>query len=143
MGDTAPRLLPVLTAENTDFWTGGQTGSLMIARCGDCRLWIHPRAPICRRCLSQNITSEAASGDGVVASFTINHQPWSPGAEVPYVVATVELVEQPALRLMTNIVNCAPQDVGIGDPVRVTFLHQEDVWIPLFERVTAGAGAAA
>jgi uncharacterized OB-fold protein len=139
MGETAPRLLPALTSENTDYWTSGETGALRIARCGDCRLWIHPYSPICRRCLSQNIASEPVSGDATIASFTINHQPWTPGAEVPYVVAIVELPEQPALRIMTNIVGCAPGDVRIGDPVRVTFLHQEDVWIPLFEKTGAAA----
>ncbi|MDB5454244.1 MAG: Zn-ribbon OB-fold protein [Caulobacteraceae bacterium] len=143
MGESAPRLLPALTAENTDYWTGGRNGSLMIARCADCRLWIHPYSPICRRCLSQNIASEAVSGEATVASYTINHQAWTPGAEVPYVVAIVELPEQAALRIMTNIVNCPVDDVRIGDPVKVIFQHQEDVWIPLFELKTPKTGAAA
>jgi uncharacterized OB-fold protein len=51
----------------------------------------------------------------------------------PYVIALVELDEQPALRLMTNIVNCEPADVAIGARVRVVFEHHDDVWIPLFE----------
>ena len=47
-------------------------------------------------------------------------------------VAIVEIDEQPSVRLMTNIVGCAPDDVRIGMPVQVTFEHNDDVWLPLF-----------
>jgi uncharacterized OB-fold protein len=52
---------------------------------------------------------------------------------VPYVVAIVELDDQPGLRLTTNLVNVAPQDVRIGSRVKVVFEPHEDVWLPLFE----------
>ena len=48
-------------------------------------------------------------------------------------VAIVELPEQEGLRLTTNLVNCALEDVRIGMPVRVLFEQWEDVWLPLFE----------
>ena len=66
-------------------------------------------------------------------SFTINHQKWRPDLELPYVVAIVELDEQPGLQFVTNIINCDPASVAIGKAVSVTFMQQEDVWIPLFE----------
>ena len=72
------------------------------------------------------------SGHGTVFSYTVNHQPWYPGLPVPFAVAVVELDEQPGLRLTTNIVECAVVDVHIGQRVRVQFLQQEDVWLPLF-----------
>ena len=72
------------------------------------------------------------SGRGTVHTFTVNHQPWIPGYEPPYAVAIVELEEQEGLRLMTNVVGCPPDDVHIGMPVRVTFEHHDDVWLPLF-----------
>ena len=72
------------------------------------------------------------SGRGTVATFTVNHQPWEPGLTVPYVVAIVELVEQAGLRLTTNIVNCPPEQVRIGMPVRLTFVRDEDVYLPMF-----------
>jgi uncharacterized OB-fold protein len=60
-----------------------------------------------------------------------------PGPELPYVVAIVEIVEQPSVRLTTNLVNIAPDAVRIGMPVRVTFEHHPDpdgdVYLPLFE----------
>jgi hypothetical protein len=55
------------------------------------------------------------------------------------VVAIIEIVEQPSVRLTTNIVNCAPEAVRIDMPVQVTFEHHADpdgdVYIPLFEPV--------
>jgi hypothetical protein len=79
------------------------------------------------------VDPEAVSGRATVASFTVNHQVWEPGLEVPYVMALVELDEQADVRLVTNIVNCDPGAVRIGLPVRVTFEASEGVWIPLFE----------
>lgn len=56
-------------------------------------------------------------------------------------VAIVEMEEQEGLRLTTNIVNCAVEDVYIGQAVRVIFDHREDVWLPLFEPDLQGGGS--
>ena len=56
-------------------------------------------------------------------------------------VAIVEMEEQEGLRLTTNIVNCAVEDVHIGQAVRVIFDHREDVWLPLFEPDLHGGGS--
>lgn len=74
------------------------------------------------------------SGRGSVVSYTINQQRWVPDLDVPYVVAIVELIEQPGLRFLTNIVDCPPDEVVIDMPVRVIFEQIEDVWLPLFRR---------
>ena len=142
MSAPAKRPLPEVTPENAHFWRGGETGALMITRCSACGLWIHPTAPICRRCLSRDLAPAAASGKAVVATYTINHQAWAPGLEVPYVVAVVELPEQAGLRLMTNIVGLPVDQVRIGMPVRVIFEQHEDVWLPLFEPDPDAAGGA-
>jgi uncharacterized OB-fold protein len=89
---------------------------------------------VCRHCLSDRIEPKPVAGTGVVATFTINHQPWRPDMEVPFVIARVALDDAPGVVLTTNIVGCAPHEVAIGDRVRVTFLQQEDVWLPLFEK---------
>ncbi len=67
-------------------------------------------------------------------SFTVNHQRWFPGQNVPYVIGLVELVEQSGLRLVTNIIGCAPASVRIGMPLRVVFEPVSDeVALPFFE----------
>ena len=45
----------------------------------------------------------------------------------------VELVEQAELRLLTNVINCSPDDLEIGMPVRVVFEERGEIFVPLFE----------
>ena len=127
------RVLPLVTDHNRHFWTGGADGELRFLRCTACRHWIHPPQPICPACLGRTLAVEAASGRARVASFTVNHQRWIPGFEPPYLVAIVELPEQPGLRLTTNLVNCELEDARIDMPVRVVFEERDGVWLPLFE----------
>jgi uncharacterized protein len=128
------RVAPVLTDLNRDYWTGGLSGELRILRCQACGWWNHPPSSICRECLSRNLLFEPVSGQGTVAAYTINHQQWSPAATTDrYVIAIVELLEQPGLRQTTNIVNCPVENVYIGMPVRVVFEPLADVALPLFE----------
>ena len=135
------RILPRVNDANEHFWRGGRDGELRILRCQDCGWWIHPPSPVCPQCLSKRLRPEATSGDAVVHTFTVNHQLWIPTFDPPYVVAIVELVEQPGLRLTTNIVGVDPAEVAIGQAVHVTFEHHDDrgyeVWLPLFAPVAA------
>jgi uncharacterized OB-fold protein len=137
VSDPPFRVLPKLTDDNRDFWTGGAHGELRFWRCQDCGFYIHPPQPLCPQCHSKNLATEAVSGRATLASFTINHQAWMPGPELPYVVAIIELPEQAALRLTTNLVNCPHDEIHVGMPVRVLFEHHPDadgdVYIPLFE----------
>lgn len=141
VADPPFRILPQLNDLNRAFWTSGRDGALRFLRCGDCGYYVHPPAPLCPRDLSKNLSPQPVSGRATVATYTVNHQPWMPGPELPYVVAIVEIEEQPSLRLTTNLVHCAPDDVHIGMKVQVVFEHRpdpddEDLWIPLFEPVT-------
>ena len=127
------RILPRLTQENRFFWTSGADGRLRFLRCQTCRDYVHPPTPICPHCLTKTLAPEPLSGRATVASYTINVQPWIPGFDPPYVIAIVEMEEEPAVRLTTNIVGCAPDDVHIAMPVQVTFEQYDDVWLPLFQ----------
>lgn len=137
------RILPKVTDRNRHFWEGGRHGELVFQRCDACGYYIHPPAPLCPNCRSKDTTPRAVSGRATVASFTVNHQNWMPGPPLPYVVALVEIEEQPSVRLMTNIYDCAPEHVHIGLPVEVLFEEHDDgqgpVWIPLFRPRAADA----
>ena len=125
------RLLPKLSDDVAFFWTSGQDGVLRFLHCHACDKFVHPPAPVCRYCLSRDLAPQAVSGRGRLESFTVNHQQWIPGSE-PYIVAWVSIDEQPDVRLTTNLVDVAVEDVRIGMPVRVVFEHVDDVWFPLF-----------
>ena len=127
------RILPRINDGNEFFWTSGADGRLRFLRCAACGYWIHPSGPVCPVCHSRDLAPQAVAGEAVLHTYTVNHQAWLPGFEPPYVVAIVELPEQEGLRLTTNLVNCALEDVRIGMPVRVLFEQWEDVWLPLFE----------
>ena len=129
--------VPQITDENGAFWTGGRDGELLIIRCTSCGYWIHPPTPRCPHCLSDAVEPQAVSGRGTVYSYTINRQAWVPGLEVPFVIAMVELDEQPGLRLMTNIVDCPTEEVEIGMPVEVAFVERGEAFIPVFHKVAA------
>lgn len=136
MEPTAPvRPLPALNDDNQAFWTGGSTGKLMIDRCGDCGTYIHPPIPFCPTCESRNVAPEAVSGRGKVTTFTINHKQWMPDLPVPYVLALVEIDEDPAVRIPTNIIGIAPDKVAIDMAVEVIFEQVEEVFVPLFRPV--------
>lgn len=126
------RVQPALDDGNRFFWTSGEDGRLRFLRCQACGYWLHPPGPRCPECGSREVAPEAVSGRGEVWSYTVNHQPWDGGTE-PYAIVLVALPEQRGLRLTSNLVNCPPDDVHIGMPVRVTFERHDAVWFPLFE----------
>lgn len=133
------RKLPALNSDNRAFWQGGAQGLLYIHHCPACERFFHPPGPMCPACMSFDVAPRAVAGTGEVLSFTVNYQVWATGLEVPYTVAVVELSDQPGLRLVSNIVGIDPEAVYIGMPVRVRFEQQEDIWLPLFEAVSAAA----
>jgi uncharacterized OB-fold protein len=130
-----PRPRPRLDAINRPFWTGGGDGRLQIQKCGDCGAFTHPPLPLCRHCQSENVTHEAVPGTGVIDGFTVNHQAWAPGLEVPFVIARIRLDGAPGVYLTSNIVGCPLEDVRCDDRVRVVFEEQDGVFLPLFERL--------
>jgi uncharacterized OB-fold protein len=126
MAETKPyrKPLPRVDEESRGFWEACARHELYLQRCRRCATQrFYPRA-VCPACLSDAVQWVRASGRGTVYSFTVTHQNQAPGFReaLPYVLAIVELAEGP--RLMTNVVECAPDAVRIGLPVEVVF---EDV----------------
>lgn len=126
-------LRPAINADTAFFWEGAAMGELRIQRCGDCGELRHPPGPICPSCRSAARTYVTASGVGEVYSYVVHHGPPVPGWETPFVVAVVELPE--GVRIVGNVVDCAPAQVGIGMPVRLTYRQMDDelilpMWVP-------------
>jgi uncharacterized OB-fold protein len=75
---------------------------------------------------------EPVSGAGRVWAYTINRYQWAPDMPPPYVIAEVELDDQPGLRLLTNIVGVAPEAVHTDMLVHVAFEQAGEAWVPVF-----------
>ena len=136
------RLLPRLDPDNSFFWTSGSDGRLRFLRCQQCRTFVHPPSPVCPDCLSSDLSPEAVSGRATVVAFTCNVQQWIPGSD-PYLIGLVAIDEQDSVRLMTNLVDCEPDDALIGTAVEVVFEENEDVFLPLFRPVGSDTGTGA
>jgi uncharacterized protein len=138
------RPVPSPDADSAPYWAAARAGRLELQRCRPCGLVVfYPRAR-CPRCHAADLAWETLSGRGTVHAYTIVHRAPDPSLEdaIPYVVALVDLDE--GARLMTNIVDCAPEQVRIGLPVVVRFRPVSDAAaLPLFGPLAAGDHADA
>lgn len=125
------RVLPATSGRTAFFWTSGADGRIRFLRCSSCAYFIHPPTSYCPRCGGREAAPDVVGGTGTLYSFTVNHQAWD-GVGDTYVIGIVELDEQVDLRLMTNIVGVASDDVHIGMPVEVVFEDHGEVHLPLF-----------
>jgi uncharacterized protein len=132
-GDTeAPaRMLPEPSDHTRGFWTGGSDGRLHVPHCADCASYVLPPQPDCPHCEGA-LALRAVSGEGTVFTFTVNQHPFNPAVPPPYVIAIIELAEQPDLRLAANIVDCEPDSITIGMPVTVRFERQPSAEATMF-----------
>ncbi|WP_040752840.1 thiolase C-terminal domain-containing protein [Nocardia transvalensis] len=124
--------MPLLTPDVEFFWTSGADGRLRIRECHTCAALQHPPQPVCRYCRGHDLGVREVSGEATLASFTVNQRFALPGLPPPYVVAQVALVEDPRVRLTTNIIDADPEDLVLGMRLEVVFQQDGDVWLPLF-----------
>jgi uncharacterized OB-fold protein len=115
--------MPAPDAVTQFFWDGAAQHKLMILQCQQCQKFIHPPRPVCRFCLSTDLAPKEMSGQATLYTWTIPEQAFHPffADKLPYVYATVDLVEQPNLRMVTNIVDCPQEDLEAGMSLQVTF----------------------
>lgn len=126
------RMAPPLTERTRAYWTGGAGGRLLIARCGACATYVHPPQPICPHCASTSMAPTPVSGRGSVRAHTVSNYRWVATMPPPYVVAEVELVEQPGLVVLSNVVGVEPGEVTVGLPVEVRFVPTGEAHVPVF-----------
>jgi uncharacterized OB-fold protein len=71
----------------------------------------------------------------VVHSYTIMHHPPVPGYGFPIPIGLIDLEE--GTRIVSNVVDCKPEDVEVGMQVR-GFIHTDDdgFMLPLFRPAT-------
>jgi uncharacterized protein len=133
--------LPTPEGDTQPFWDAAADGRLLLRHCNGCgATHFYPR-PFCPECWGEDVEWTEASGRATLYTWSVVHgndlPPWP--ERVPYVAAVVELSEGP--RMMTNIVDCAVDDLRIGMDLDVTFEQRTaDITVPLFRpTVTQGA----
>lgn len=106
----APRVLP----ESLPYWRAADEGRLLVKKCRACGEVHHYPRDICPHCLSAETEWVEASGTGTVYTFSAMGK-----GDAAYTLAFVTLEE--GVTLMTNLVDCDPAAVSIGQAVRVVF----------------------
>ena len=116
---------PAQTPESGRYWEAANNGQMLLRRCTQCgKPHFYPRS-LCPFCLGQT-EWEPVRGQGTVYSYSVMRH-----AEQPYAIAYVRLAEGPIV--MTNLVDCAAEDIRIDMPVRLVFKpSREGPAIPMF-----------
>jgi uncharacterized OB-fold protein len=116
-------LLPAPDPLTDFFWAAAREDKLMILRCTACGFFVHWPKPVCPRCHSFELQPAQVSGRGKLYSYTVGVQAFHPWFEsrLPYILVVVELEEQANLKLVSNLVDCAEDDVKVEMPLVVTF----------------------
>lgn len=132
---TRPR--PVPDGVTAFYWDAAASGQLAVLRCDTCRKLHHPPGVACPHCGATTLHPEPMSGRGVVFASTVVRQPFDRAFAdaVPYVLALVELEEQPGLHVLTNLVDAGEELVPAGTPVALTVEHYDGWSLPQFRVV--------
>ena len=134
-----PDLRPPPQPDSTTkfFWDAAADHLLVLQRCSACGYREYPPEVVCTECQREDFEYEALSGRGTLFSFAVVERAFHPGfvAHLPYVVAMVELVEQPGLRLLTNVVDADPAMLEVGMELEVVFEEREHATLPQFRPV--------
>jgi uncharacterized protein len=115
--------LPDLDDELTrEFFAGAARSELRIPRCETCDRWVWYPEPSCPTC-EGDLTWTTTSGKARLFSWAVVRRPFLPAfAEmIPFVTALVTLEEAPEVRIVTYVVDAAPEDLEADLPLAVTF----------------------
>lgn len=132
---TAPQL-----SEHFSFWEYCAKRELRFQCCSTCGRYRHPPAPVCPHCASPAVTWELAPPRAELFSYTVVHHASSPvlRGHVPYNIAIVAFPDLVDIRIVSNVLDAAPQDLRIGMPLQLVWQEQAPGRVlPLF--VPAGA----
>jgi uncharacterized OB-fold protein len=122
------RPVPVPDASTRPFWEAAARGVLAVARCCRCERFTVPPDQICPHCGSTDpeFVFRPVSGRGVLRSWAVVRRSFLPGfeADLPFVLADVELAEQRDLRMIARLIDGPEAALRADMPVEVVF---EDV----------------
>jgi uncharacterized OB-fold protein len=134
------RLEPSATDVSDAFWDATRDERYLVQWCSACNTPIFYPREVCPTCLSSDALEwKTSNGTGTVHAISVQHRPANPtmAERVPYAVALVEVdagADGAVVRVMSNVVNCDPETVRVGDRVRLVWEPLSDGRnLPLFE----------
>lgn len=128
------RTHPVENNDSKHYWQGLRDGKILIQKCSSCGTLRHPPQPMCNNCQSLEWGTVEATGKGTVHSYTTMHYPHIPPFDYPNIIVLVDLDE--GVRLVSQMVDCKPDDMQIGQQVEAVLTEvQEGLTLPLFKIV--------
>lgn len=132
-----PKPLPSAAGLAAEFHAFCSRGELRFQRCRACDAWRHVPRELCSECGSTAFEWAASSGRGRVFTWTVVERALHPAfsSETPYAPVVIDMDE--GVRIVSQIVDCAPDELAIDMPVEVTFeqAHDDGVTLPKFRRV--------
>jgi uncharacterized OB-fold protein len=121
-----------------DFYAWCKRGELRFQRCTPCGAWRHVPRELCAECGSWEWEWAASSGRGRVFTWTVVARAMHPAFQhdVPYAAAVIEMDE--GVRLVSQVIDCPPDELEIGMPVEVVFdAVSPEIALPKSRRATA------
>jgi uncharacterized OB-fold protein len=102
------------------FWDGVRQGKLLVQYCTEAKKFQYYPRPVSIYTGRRTLEWREVSGKGSIYAFTVVRIP-GPGLEgrLPLCVVTVELDE--GVRMIANVLDCAPEDLAIGKRVKLAW----------------------
>jgi len=128
--------LPQIEPYSQAFWDGTRNNKLLVQTCTDCEARIFFPRKQCPECWSSNLDWIEASGKAEIYAFSVTYEGVEAAfkEDLPIVLAWVDLPE--GIRMQTNIIDCDPDSVAIGQQVEVVFRSVTDeITLPYFKPV--------
>ncbi|MCO5063929.1 MAG: OB-fold domain-containing protein [Rhizobiaceae bacterium] len=131
---------PEPTPDDKPFWEACARRELRIQRCAKCGLFRHPPTPVCGRCGSTSSEWPEVAGTGTVFTYTIAYHPTHPALKgaTPYNIAVVLLDGADEVRIVSNVIDAAPEEMAVGLPVTLVWEEAgEGMFLPRFRKQVA------
>ena len=128
--------LPSKDQDAKPLWDSCKRHAMALQRCVSCGRFRYPPRCLCPNCHDAGADWRPVSGRGrVYVSLIMCHsygQAWE--KDVPYNVSIIDLEE--GVRMWSNVIGCAPEEVKIGDSVTIVYDDAtEELTLPKFRRV--------
>jgi len=127
--------LPAMEGFAKEFYGWCKQNQLRFQRCTACGTWRHVPREMCAACGSWQWEWAPSSGRGTVFTWTVVARALHPAFQndTPYAAVVIEMEE--GVRLLSQVVDCAPDELAIGMPVEVVFdAVTPEITLPKFRR---------